>query len=170
MSNYDAQIQEIEAKMNGNSNGSGKGFTTNTANKAKRDDRTTIKLPATPDAEQLKQVTQSGLTQVRETALSTAGQGATALNALATQREQVKTQLKEEIKRLTDPNLFFAELMDEVAAELNHTPVQFDFFGCYSSEELVLPETRQFLSLPPGSPSDNCTNSQQGADCPTTKK
>lgn len=154
------------------------GFTSNSANeakrsanKAKRDDRTTVKLPTTPDPEQLNQATQSGLTQVRETALNTAGQGATALNALANQREQIKSQLKEEIKRLTDPNVFFAELMDEVAAELNHPPAQFDFFDCYSAEELELPKAKEIrLLTATSSQSQNSENSQQGADCPTTKK
>jgi hypothetical protein len=121
---------------------SDKGFSPNTENKAKRQ-----QVETTAPTADLVAAKQSGSMQARETALATAGNGARALQVLAEQREQVKDTLKNEIIRLTDPDLFFAELMSEVAAELPKNEAQLDFFGCYSTEELLLPEIKSPIAL-----------------------
>jgi hypothetical protein len=126
-------------KLNGNSNGSGKGFTP------------TPKADRQPSAQsktnQFEQSTQVCIDQVKSVGLATVQKGVGATQALAIQREALKTQLKAEILHLTDPSVFFAELMSEVATEISQTPGQLDFFGCYSIEGLALPERKPIALL-----------------------
>lgn len=134
---YDAD--EV-ALLKSNGSTAGQGFTPT----AKGDRPQPIPQTAA-NTQALTRVTDTGVGVVREQSLSTAGIGAQAIAAITQQRETVKGQLKDEIKRLTDPNLFFAELMDEVANELVPNQTELDFFGCYAP--LALPEPRQIKML-----------------------
>jgi hypothetical protein len=107
--------QEFIAQQKAKTANSGKGF----APAAKPDRRPVQEQPpapaAAPSIADLNQVRQSEALTIRETVSAAAGHGSRALQALADQREQVKGVLKAEIARLTDPDLFFAELMNESA-------------------------------------------------------
>lgn len=131
-------LNEIEAQQN-RAAANGKGFTP----KAKSDREPSVQS----NTNQFVQVTQACVDQVKAVGLATAQQGAGATQALAIQREALKTQLKAEILHLTDPAVFFAELMSEVATEISQTPGQLDFFGCYSIGELALPERKPIALL-----------------------
>jgi hypothetical protein len=135
--------QDIDAFMGNTSRAKdpGKGF----APSPKTDRPAAAPQPAPSAA--ANQVTQSEALTIRESVNLAAGMGAKALQALSGQRDQTAEAIADEIARLTDPTLFFAETMsraaDKIRAREDQVSFELDFF---SAAELTLPTP---YALPP---------------------
>jgi N-methylhydantoinase B/oxoprolinase/acetone carboxylase alpha subunit len=132
--------QEFIAKQQAKRH-SGQGFAPCPANGAKTKQGFTANQRARrADVGDVNASVQSESMTIRESVNLAAGMGAKALQTLSEQRDQTAEVIAEEIARLTDPTLFFAETMsraaDKIRAREDQVSFELDFFN---ATELVLP-------------------------------